>query len=108
MPRFLCRFFSAARQSEHRKPPQQRTLKTTTFLTPQQQHQKKHHQNTKSNSFESRWVQVAIAEDTPSLWLKGMGGASIGVWCAHGEGQALFPDAEVEKRVMAAGLAPIR
>lgn len=58
--------------------------------------------------FESRWVQVAIAEDTPSLWLQGMGGASIGVWCAHGEGQALFPSAEVEKQVLASGLAPIR
>lgn len=53
-------------------------------------------------------MQVAIAEDTPSLWLQGMGGASIGVWCAHGEGQALFPSAEVEKQVLASGLAPIR
>ncbi|GBF90353.1 hypothetical protein Rsub_02459 [Raphidocelis subcapitata] len=62
----------------------------------------------RSGRFESRWVQVAIAEDTPSLWLAGMGGASVGVWCAHGEGQALFPDPAVEKAVVAAGLAPIR
>ena len=53
-------------------------------------------------------MQVAIAEDTPSLWLKGMGGASVGVWCAHGEGQALFPDPAVERLVLEKGLAPIR
>jgi phosphoribosylformylglycinamidine synthase len=53
-------------------------------------------------------VQVAISEDTPSLWLAGMGGAKVGVWCAHGEGQALFPDPAVEKRVLDSGLAPIR
>ncbi|KIZ03655.1 phosphoribosylformylglycinamidinesynthase [Monoraphidium neglectum] len=37
-----------------------------------------------------------------------MGGAKVGVWCAHGEGQALFPDPAVEKRVLDSGLAPIR
>ena len=62
----------------------------------------------KSGRFESRWVQVAIAEDTPSMWLQGMGGSSIGVWCAHGEGQALFPDAATQQTVVNNGLAPIR
>jgi phosphoribosylformylglycinamidine synthase len=61
-----------------------------------------------SGRFESRWVQVAVSEDTPAVMLKGMGGASIGVWCAHGEGQALFPDEAVRKHVLSSGLAPIR
>lgn len=61
-----------------------------------------------SGRFESRWAHVAIAEDTPAVMLRGMGGASIGVWCAHGEGQALFPDDRVRERVLSSGLAPIR
>ena len=51
---------------------------------------------------------VKIAEDTPSVLLKGMGGSQIGVWCAHGEGQALFPNDEVKKHVLDNNLAPIR
>eukprot|EP00877_Chromochloris_zofingiensis_P007400 jgi/Chrzof1/2913/Cz12g03220.t1 len=61
-----------------------------------------------SGRFESRWVQVEISEDTPSMWLAGMGGSRVGVWCAHGEGKALFPDQAVEKAVVSNGLAPIR
>lgn len=34
----------------------------------------------KSGRFESRYVMVKIAEDTPSVLLKGMGGSQIGVW----------------------------
>jgi len=62
----------------------------------------------KSGRFESRWVMVKIAEDTPSVLLKGMGGSTVGVWCAHGEGQALFPDEAVRKHVLDKHLAPIR
>eukprot|EP00775_Hariotina_reticulata_P008987 gene8987-9160_t len=62
----------------------------------------------KSGRFESRWVNVTIAESTPSMWLAGMGGSNIGVWAAHGEGQVLFPDAAVQSAVLDAGLAPIR
>ena len=62
----------------------------------------------KSGRFESRYVMVKIAEDTPSVLLKGMGGAQIGVWCAHGEGQALFPSEEVKSHVLKNNLAPIR
>jgi phosphoribosylformylglycinamidine synthase len=61
-----------------------------------------------SGRFESRWVQVSVSDDTPAVMLRGMGGASIGVWCAHGEGQALFPDAAVREHVLKSGLAPIR
>lgn len=62
----------------------------------------------KSGRFESRYVNVTIDPNTPSILLKGMGGATIGVWAAHGEGQALFPDEEVRKAVLAQGLAPMR
>jgi phosphoribosylformylglycinamidine synthase len=61
----------------------------------------------KSGRFESRWVQVAI-EESSSIWLQGMGGSRIGVWAAHGEGQALFPDAATQQKVLSSGLAPIR
>lgn len=61
-----------------------------------------------SGRFESRWIQVNIAEDSPSIWLKGMGGSTVGVWAAHGEGQVLFPDAAVQAAVVENNLAPIR
>ena len=42
------------------------------------------------------------------MMLQGMGGAVLGVWAAHGEGQALFPREEVREQVLARGLGPIR
>lgn len=62
----------------------------------------------KSGRFESRWISVSIAEDSPSMWLQGMGGSTVGVWAAHGEGQVLFPDAAVQAAVLEKKLAPIR
>ena len=53
-------------------------------------------------------LQVRIEDDSPAIMLRGMGGSQIGVWCAHGEGQAHFPSEEVQRRVMADTLAPIR
>ncbi len=32
----------------------------------------------------------------------------MGIWCAHGEGKAVFPDPSVQQRVTSEGLAPIR
>jgi phosphoribosylformylglycinamidine synthase len=61
-----------------------------------------------SGRFESRWVQVQIDGGSPNVWLKGMGGSTIGVWAAHGEGQVLFPDAAVQAAVLDSKLAPIR
>jgi phosphoribosylformylglycinamidine (FGAM) synthase-like amidotransferase family enzyme len=61
-----------------------------------------------SRRFESRWINVQIADDSPSMWLAGMGGSTIGVWAAHGEGQVLFPDAAVQAAVLDKKLAPIR
>lgn len=58
--------------------------------------------------FESRYIQVNISDDNPSIWLKGMGGSTVGVWAAHGEGQVLFPDAAVQAAVLDSKLAPIR
>ena len=37
-----------------------------------------------------------------------MGGSTVGVWIAHGEGQALFPSDDVRSAVLSKGLAPIR
>jgi len=61
-----------------------------------------------SGRFESRWTMVKIEEGTPAIMLNGMGGAQIGVWCAHGEGRAHFPDDTVQRVVADGGLAPIR
>lgn len=32
----------------------------------------------------------------------------MGIWCAHGEGRAKFPDAQVQSSILEQGLAPIR
>ena len=40
--------------------------------------------------------------------LQGMGGATIGIWCAHGEGQAHFPDAAIQEQILRGNLAPVR
>lgn len=61
-----------------------------------------------SGRFESRWTMVKIAEDTPAIMLRGMTGSQIGVWCAHGEGRAIFPDKDIEMAVTSKNLAPIR
>jgi len=61
-----------------------------------------------SGRFESRWVMVSIADDTPAIMFNGMGGSQLGVWCAHGEGQAIFPEQSVRDKVLKNGLAPLR
>jgi phosphoribosylformylglycinamidine synthase len=40
--------------------------------------------------------------------LKGMEGTSMGIWVAHGEGQALFPDSSILQRVTDRKLAALR
>jgi phosphoribosylformylglycinamidine synthase len=40
--------------------------------------------------------------------LRGMQGSTLGIWSAHGEGRALFPDQAILQRIKAEGLAPIR
>jgi phosphoribosylformylglycinamidine synthase len=61
----------------------------------------------KSGRFESRFVSLKILE-SPSIMLKGMENSVLGVWVAHGEGLAYFPDGKIKERVLAEGLAPAR
>ncbi|CAM9146490.1 unnamed protein product [Scytosiphon promiscuus] len=60
-----------------------------------------------SGRFESRWSTVKITE-SPSVLLAGMEGSSLGVWVAHGEGRAHFPDPASRKTAVEGGLAPVR
>ncbi|KAA8498449.1 putative phosphoribosylformylglycinamidine synthase, chloroplastic/mitochondrial [Porphyridium purpureum] len=57
-----------------------------------------------SGRYESRFSTVRIAEQTPSIMLKGLGASQLGVWVAHGEGKAFFPDEAVLERAQALGL----
>ncbi len=40
--------------------------------------------------------------------LKGMEGSVLGIWAAHGEGKAYFPDKDIFDKVLSGGLAPVR
>lgn len=60
-----------------------------------------------SGRFECRFTSVKI-EKSPALMLKGMEGSTLGVWAAHGEGRAYFPDDDVFKSILESNLAPIR
>lgn len=59
-----------------------------------------------SGRFECRFSSVKIGE-SPSLMLKGMAGTTVGIWVAHGEGKALFPDSTILDRIRESNLAPI-
>ena len=61
----------------------------------------------RSGRFESRFATVAI-ETSPSIMLEGMAGSVLGIWVAHGEGQAYFPDPEILREVEARQLVPLR
>ena len=63
-------------------------------------------QNT-SGRFESRFSAVRILK-SPALMLKGMEGSALGIWVAHGEGKAHFPDDKIYREVLDKNLAPIR
>ena len=60
-----------------------------------------------SGRFESRFASVQI-QKSPAIMFQGMEDATLGIWLAHGEGRAFFPDATVLERVMEQGLAPLR
>jgi phosphoribosylformylglycinamidine synthase len=60
-----------------------------------------------SGRFESRFSTVRI-EPGPAMMLSGMAGASLGIWVAHGEGRAYFPDNSVLDQVLTRNLAPLR
>lgn len=61
----------------------------------------------RAERFECRWATVAVLE-SPALLLRGMAGSVLGVWCAHGEGRALFPDVAVRDAVFEGRQAPLR
>jgi phosphoribosylformylglycinamidine synthase len=61
----------------------------------------------KSGRFESRFVSVRIM-DSPAVMFKGMESSVLGVWVAHGEGLAYFPDEIIRDKILAEGLAPAR
>ncbi|MDH4028902.1 MAG: phosphoribosylformylglycinamidine synthase subunit PurQ, partial [Nitrospirota bacterium] len=60
-----------------------------------------------SGRFESRFSSVKILPG-PSIMLSGMEGSVLGVWVAHGEGKAYFPQEDILEKVEAGNLAPIR
>ncbi|KFK41873.1 hypothetical protein AALP_AA2G182400 [Arabis alpina] len=60
-----------------------------------------------SGRFECRFTGVTI-KDSPSIMLKGMEGSTLGVWAAHGEGRAYFPDEGVLDHMLHSDLAPVR
>ncbi|OEL30769.1 putative phosphoribosylformylglycinamidine synthase, chloroplastic/mitochondrial [Dichanthelium oligosanthes] len=57
--------------------------------------------------FECRFTSVAIG-DSPSIMFKGMEGSTLGIWSAHGEGRAFFPDENILSGVVKSNLAPLR
>lgn len=60
-----------------------------------------------SGRYESRFSEVTILP-SPAVLLKGMEGSQLGVWTAHGEGQAYFPNPHILDRILNQNLAPIR
>ncbi|MEW6109248.1 MAG: phosphoribosylformylglycinamidine synthase [Nitrospirota bacterium] len=60
-----------------------------------------------SGRFESRFLSLKILEG-PSMMLRGMEDSVLGVWVAHGEGRAYFPDDSIREKVLDRRLAPVR
>jgi phosphoribosylformylglycinamidine synthase len=60
----------------------------------------------KSGRFESRFSTVKILK-SPAIMLSGMENSVLGIWVAHGEGLAYFPDEKMFKECEF-GLAPVR
>ncbi|XP_062368155.1 phosphoribosylformylglycinamidine synthase [Cinclus cinclus] len=60
-----------------------------------------------SGRFESRFVTVRV-EPGPAVLLRGMEGARLGVWVAHGEGRFQFRPPSLLSRSVQSGLAALR
>jgi len=60
-----------------------------------------------SGRFESRFATVRILS-SPSIMLRDMAGSTLGIWVAHGEGRAFFPDTSILASVIEQNLAPVR
>ncbi len=61
----------------------------------------------KSGRFESRFASVKILK-SPAVMLREMEGSILGIWVAHGEGRAFFPDISILDKVIKEYLAPVR
>ncbi|KAF0180820.1 MAG: phosphoribosylformylglycinamidine synthase [Nitrospirae bacterium] len=61
----------------------------------------------RSGRFESRFATVKILK-SPSIMLSGMEDSVLGIWVAHGEGMAHFPDPAMLSAVLSENLAPMR
>ncbi|XP_006899247.1 PREDICTED: phosphoribosylformylglycinamidine synthase [Elephantulus edwardii] len=59
-----------------------------------------------SGRFESRWASVHVGPG-PAIMLRGMEGAVLPVWSAHGEGYMAFSSPELQAHMEAKGLAPL-
>ncbi|XP_023369825.1 phosphoribosylformylglycinamidine synthase isoform X2 [Otolemur garnettii] len=59
-----------------------------------------------SGRYESRWASVHVGPG-PALMLRGMEGAVLPVWSAHGEGYMAFSSPELQAQIEAKGLAPL-
>ena len=55
----------------------------------------------KSEQFEARFIMVEVSE-SPSLFFKGMAGSRMAVATAHGEGRAVFADAQAQAKALVA------
>uniref|UniRef100_A0A0V0IP00 phosphoribosylformylglycinamidine synthase n=1 Tax=Solanum chacoense TaxID=4108 RepID=A0A0V0IP00_SOLCH len=60
-----------------------------------------------SGRFECRFTSVTI-EESPSIMFKGMEGSTLGVWAAHGEGRAYFPDESIFNHILGSNLTPVK
>ncbi|XP_068035065.1 phosphoribosylformylglycinamidine synthase [Anomalospiza imberbis] len=60
-----------------------------------------------SGRFESRFATVRV-EPGPAVLLRGMAGATLGVWVAHGEGRFQFRSPSALDRCVQSGLAVLR
>ncbi|KFO18866.1 phosphoribosylformylglycinamidine synthase [Fukomys damarensis] len=59
-----------------------------------------------SGRYESRWASVRVGPG-PALMLRGMEGAVLPVWSAHGEGYMAFSSLELQAQMEASGLVPL-
>nr|XP_019600699.1 PREDICTED: phosphoribosylformylglycinamidine synthase [Rhinolophus sinicus] len=59
-----------------------------------------------SGRYESRWTSVRVGPG-PAVMLRGMEGAVLPVWSAHGEGYMAFSSPELQAQLEAKGLAPL-
>jgi phosphoribosylformylglycinamidine synthase len=61
----------------------------------------------RSGRFESRFVAVKVLK-SPAIMLRDMEESVLGIWVAHGEGHAYFPDDSIRRKLLDMGLAPVR